>query len=187
VPGGGLPPGVYNVVTGKGSVAGAALAEHSRPSTRSRSPARRRRAARSWRPPRERHEDHPRAGRQVPEHRVRRLGPRRRGARRPRRHLLQQGRGLRRRLAALRRGGRARRAPRQGRGRVPEVEDRRSARSHDARRTGRLRAADEVRLSYIESGRTQGASSPSAGSASRSATEVATSSSPRSSTASPTT
>ena len=53
-------------------------------------------------------EDHARARRQVAEHRASRRRPRRRDPRRDDRHLLRQGRGLRRRLAAAGRPHRSR-------------------------------------------------------------------------------
>ena len=48
---GGLPPGVFNVVTGSGSRTGTALVEAPAACARSPSPARRRSASRSWRWP----------------------------------------------------------------------------------------------------------------------------------------
>ena len=99
----GLPAGVLNVITGPGATVGQAIVEHpgidkiaftGDTSTGREHHADGRRHAQAH---------HARARRQVAEHRVSRRRPRRRGARRDDRHLLRQGRSLRRRIAAARR------------------------------------------------------------------------------------
>ena len=98
----GLPPGVLNVLTGPGAKLGQAIVEH--PGHRQDRVHRRHgdRQGDHARRGRDAEEDHARARRQVAEHRPGRRGHRSGDPRRDDRHLLRQGRGLRRRLAAAR-------------------------------------------------------------------------------------
>ena len=106
---------------------------HRRHQHRQRHHARRRRHA---------EEDHARARRQVAEHRPRRRRHRCGGARRDDRHLLRQGGGLRRRLAAAGRSVDQGRVHRQAGGAGEEDGARRSAGSQDAVRRGLVAEAD---------------------------------------------
>ena len=154
----GLPPGVLNVITGPGSTVGQALVEHpgidkiaftGDTSDRQGDHARRGRDA---------EDDHARARRQVAEHRARRRRPRRGGPRRDDRHLLRQGRGLRRRLAAARRRVDQGRVHRQARRAGEEDGARRSARSEDAvRRRSRRRSSSRPSCATSSRARAEGA------------------------------
>ena len=154
----GVPEGVFNVVTGPGGKVGMALVRDPR-----------RRQDRLHRLHRRRQADHAggggdaqaplaRARRQVAQHRVRRRGHGRGGARRAHRHLLQQGRGVRGRLAAL--PGRLDPRPVHGQADRPgqEPEGRRSAWTRPpAWARWSSKGQMETVLSYIESGKQEGA------------------------------
>jgi aldehyde dehydrogenase (NAD+) len=136
----GLPPGVYNVVTGKGSVRGSALAEHPgidkiafTGSTETGRTVMGLAAKNGTKLSLELGGKSPNIVFADSD-----LDGAARGALAG--IFYNKGEVLRRGLAAVRRGIGARRAARQGRRRLEEVEAGRPARSDDARRAGRLRA-----------------------------------------------
>ena len=133
----GLPKGVVNIVTGDGTVGDASSAIPT--STRSPSPARPKWAAASaWPRPGPRKQLDARTRRQVAVRRLRRRRSRRRGGRRGRRHLVQPGPSLLRRLAPAGAGERRRRVYRQAARADGEAARRRSARQSHRHRRHRL-------------------------------------------------
>ena len=141
----GLPPGVLNVVPGPGRSAGDALV--AAPRRRQDRLHRQHVGGAGDHEARGRHgeADHAGARRQVAQRGLRRRRPRRGRTRRRGRHLLQQGRGLRRRLAHARRAQGGRGAGRKDEGARGQAHPRRHARSQDAARPADLRRAVEER------------------------------------------
>jgi hypothetical protein len=153
----GLPPGVLNVITGPGSRVGRMIVEHPGIDkiafTGDTSTGRE-----IMRDPPNAQAHHPRARRQVAEHRLPRRRSRRCRARRDDRDFLRQGRSLRRRLTPARRQVDQERVHRQGR--RPREEDGagRSARSEDALGAISSKKQLENDLRYIDIAKNEGAS-----------------------------